>query len=79
MKASTFDRASVIEKFDQFDKDKNGHLDTIELSALCLSLGSTLSKNELESALFILDKNQDGKIEKQEFIDWWQGKDDPFV
>jgi hypothetical protein len=76
LKSQVYDKATVMAKFDQFDKDRSGYLDTAELSALCMSLGSTLSKNELESALFILDKDQDGKITKDEFIAWWQGGDD---
>ena len=81
MKASSlsFDKASINATFDRYDRDKNGYLDTTELADLCLSLGSQLSKNELESALFILDKNNNGKVEKQEFLDWWQGNGGPVV
>ena len=69
----------VVARFKEYDRDNSGYLDTQELSALCLALGTQLSRNELESALFILDKDGDGKIELNEFVGWWSGKDDLIV
>ncbi len=57
--------------FDRADKDRDGDLDTSELVHVCAELGTTLNKNELESALFMLDKNGDGKISFDEFQAWW--------
>lgn len=67
---------AIKSKFYEYDKDRSGFLETHELSALCLSLGTQLSRNELESALFILDKNGDGKIDILEFLEWWGVNDD---
>jgi hypothetical protein len=76
LKGTMKTETEVIAKFNEFDKDRSGALDTQELAALCKALGSPLSMNELESALFILDKNNDGKIELKEFLAFWHGRDD---
>ncbi len=57
--------------FDRADKDNDSYLDSAELSVVCAELGTTLNKNELESALFMLDGNGDGKISFDEFQAWW--------
>lgn len=65
----------VVSKFREFDKDQSGTLDTKELAVLCKALGAKMTMNELESALFILDKDANGKIEMQEFLDFWKVRD----
>lgn len=65
----------VIAKFCEFDKDHSGSLDTKELAALCKALGAKMTMNEIESALFILDKDANGKIEMEEFLAFWKGRD----
>ena len=75
LKTDHYTEAQVKEKFYEFDRDKSGSLDAAELAALCKALGSTLSRRELESALFLLDKNEDGQISFDEFFNWYQGKD----
>ena len=57
--------------FNSADKNNDGFLDSSELAKVCADLGTTLNKNELESALFMLDKNGDGKISFDEFQAWW--------
>lgn len=76
IRAEMRDEQEVTIKFRDFDKDNSGTLDTRELAALCRSLGSTLTLNELESALLILDQNGDGKINLQEFLSYWKNRDD---
>lgn len=67
--------------FTKFDSNRDGSLDLKELNALCteLSGGRRLTPMEVESALFKLDTNGDGKITADEFIDWWRNKDDIFI
>jgi hypothetical protein len=72
-------RGSITEKeiesqFLAFDKDQTGFLESSELANLCRSLGAQLTATELESALFILDRNDDGKISLEEFKNWWYNK-----
>jgi Ca2+-binding EF-hand superfamily protein len=72
---SSLNEQEIAAKFQSFDRDASGSLDTAELAKLCQSLGSPLSHNELESALFILDKDGSGVIEYSEFLVWWKGKE----
>ncbi len=71
MKEGSSDPAAVKARFDRADANKDGFLDTAELASVCTELGTSMNKNELESALFILDKNGDGKISLEEFQAWW--------
>lgn len=45
-----------------------------ELSTLCQSLGTPLSRQEAAGAMRYLDKDGSGKVDKEEFIDWWLGR-----
>mmetsp|Transcript_7901 Transcript_7901/g.13088 ORF Transcript_7901/g.13088 Transcript_7901/m.13088 type:complete len:257 (-) Transcript_7901:31-801(-) len=75
LRDSLKDEKSAAAAFAQYDKDKSGYLDSKELALLCKSIGSVLTLNELESAIFVMDKNSDGRISYEEFIDWWKNKD----
>lgn len=76
LRKTIHDDQDLAKKFKEFDKDNNGFLDNKELAALCQSLGTNLTIHELESAILILDSNGDGKISYNEFVDWWNGKQD---
>lgn len=65
---------ALRKKFIEFDEDGSGTLSTAELAQLCANLGSNLSHNELEAALFVLDANGDGQVSFEEFLQWWQRK-----
>lgn len=69
----------VEEKFAQFDADHSGFMESCELGNLTAALGASMSIHELESAMFILDKNGDGKISLVEFKKWWCNRDDALV
>ena len=76
IKNSKVSDVEIFNKFNEYDKDNDGYLaqDEFELLVAAL-LGYKLSPNELESAMFILDQNDDNKITKSEFKDWWESKD----
>lgn len=74
LRAQGLGEGEIRTKFNQADKDKNGTLDTSELARLCSDLGTTLSRNELESALVTLDKDGDGAITYDEFVSWYYGR-----
>lgn len=71
LRAGRMDEAQIAAKF-KMDANKDGSLDSTELAKLCKSMGVQLTLNELESALFILDKNHDGKIQYAEFLRWFK-------
>jgi hypothetical protein len=79
LKDAKYNEKTIASKFQEFDADNSGTLDTKEVAALCQSLGSVLTLNELESAIALLDTNNDGRIQYSEFFDWWKGKDDFLV
>ena len=70
----TLGSESVVKaKFSKMDADSSGNLDATELAALCKELGSPLDHNELVAALGCMDKDGNGKIEYEEFYEWWSG------
>jgi hypothetical protein len=75
-KNDKMDEASVVLKFREFDRDNNGFLDSHELGLLCASLGRPLNRKGVETALFMLDQNCDGKVSLDEFLMWWSNHDD---
>ena len=72
---SIFTEKIVREKFIQHDTDQSGTLDRSELENLCNDIGSSLNHHEVEAALFILDENNDGVIDMNEFLSWFHNRD----
>mmetsp|Transcript_16292 Transcript_16292/g.22846 ORF Transcript_16292/g.22846 Transcript_16292/m.22846 type:complete len:240 (+) Transcript_16292:91-810(+) len=62
----------IQKKFDEWDKDNSGHIDSAELRDLCIACGIPLSGSEAEVAYNILDTDRNGKIDKREFVVWWK-------
>jgi hypothetical protein len=79
IRAGLHDENEATIRFREFDKDNSGTLETTELAALCKRLGSTLTLNELESALIILDQNDNGKVELSEFLSFWRNRGEEAV
>jgi Ca2+-binding EF-hand superfamily protein len=46
-------------------------LERAEIKKVALELGKTLSENELNKTMKIIDTNGDGKISFEEFYVWW--------
>jgi len=61
------------ECFKHFDKDKDGLLERLEFGAALLALGSTISleerDGELDKIIKRVDKDHDGKVNFEEFVD----------
>ena len=60
--------------FNEFDKDKSGHIDIKELEAALQKMAKSNSlpvpsKQDIQDALKLYDKNKDGKIELKEFTE----------
>eukprot|EP01032_Pedospumella_encystans_P008822 gene8822-10434_t len=79
MRATFKSEKDVASYFALYDVDGKGALDGPELAKLCKALGSTQSLNELEASLMVLDHNADGLVSYEEFLAWWNGRDDHIV
>ena len=60
--------------FRKFDLDCSGEIDRTEFIALLGHLDISLSKEELREAMDALDRNGDGTIGCDEFVDWFVNK-----
>jgi len=58
------------EMFKAFDKDRNGYIDKKELrSTMNNDLGISLTEQETEDMIKEADKNNDGKLDWEEFVE----------
>lgn len=64
-------KAECQAAFQEYDTDKSGFIDKLELALVCGALGESLTGNELEVAFKQLDASGDGKISFDEFFAWW--------
>ena len=62
----------IENKFNQFDADKNGYITTDEMPKIAHYFGEESNSESLKAAILAFDKNQDGKINIQEFISWYK-------
>ena len=71
------------DKFEKFDVDKSGHLDSREFSNLASELGTfpPLTEEELDEALFQIDQSDDNEFSFDELWMWWISDkiDDPHI
>eukprot|EP00696_Hemimastix_kukwesjijk_P006280 gnl/Hemi2/17956_TR5927_c0_g1_i1.p1 gnl/Hemi2/17956_TR5927_c0_g1~~gnl/Hemi2/17956_TR5927_c0_g1_i1.p1 ORF type:complete len:806 (+),score=236.45 gnl/Hemi2/17956_TR5927_c0_g1_i1:146-2563(+) len=65
------ERAVIKAAFDAFDKDGSGSIDATELKSLSAELGEPMSDMECAAAVQLMDQDQNGSIDFQEFCDWW--------
>jgi Ca2+-binding EF-hand superfamily protein len=63
--------SDISKTFDLFDNDHSGAISTAELSDLMRSLGSPCDGTQLDVMVGLLDKDGDGDISKEEFIQWY--------
>jgi len=64
--------SEVIKKmrniFNKYDKDDSGYLSEGELQRFFKSMETYFTKSELNEAMYIIDTNNDGKVNFEEFI-----------
>lgn len=66
--------AEIREIFSHYDADDSGFIDRAELGKLLDALGASMTGEELQAGLLALDENNNGKIEFDEFVDWWSDR-----
>lgn len=62
--------------FSQFDTDGSDEIDSDELHLLIKQLGIEMTREELERVKDKLDADHEGKISRDEFLDWYEAEDE---
>jgi Ca2+-binding EF-hand superfamily protein len=60
--------------FKKFDRDGSRGIDTTEINELFVSLGATFTAQELAEALHVLDADESGIVDEDEFVAWWMNR-----
>ncbi len=64
--------AEIRKEFDYFDRDKNGQIELAEFVELLTILSPKTKASHVEEGFNMIDKNNDGFIDFEEFLTWWQ-------
>lgn len=62
----------IREHFRFFDRDGNGFIDVKEFMELLKVISPNTTDNQAISGFELVDENNDGLIEFEEFLEWWQ-------
>ena len=64
----------VLEAFNTFDRDKNGYISIDEMKHILdiVDEDAKLTEHEIEEIFKEADLNQDGKLDYQEFVQFWR-------
>ena len=76
-----------MKAFKLFDEDNTGRISLRNLRRVARELGENLSDDELQAMIDEFDKDGDGEISEQEFLNimkqtsiyWWTWNDDRFL
>jgi len=68
--------ASIRGAFEAFDKDKSGALSRTELALATETLGAAFTADQLVGIFELLDTDNSGQIEYEEFKAWWTNQKD---
>lgn len=74
MTLSEQEQQELKETFDHYDSDGNGVIDRNEFRALLKTLDPGFTEDDVLLGLKILDANDNGVIDWEEFADWWGGR-----
>ncbi|WP_444994001.1 EF-hand domain-containing protein [Aliikangiella sp. IMCC44359] len=64
--------AEIKDNFQFFDRDGNGEIDEAEFTQLLQVISPSTSAEQGAEGFSIVDENNDGHIDLEEFIAWWQ-------
>ena len=64
-----FTTQQLLSLFDQYDKDGDGSITREELQSTLTELGMPPTERQLDDVLSALDDDQNGTIERSEFLD----------
>ena len=72
--AGTHTNSDLLSLFKQFDANDDGLIDESEFEAMLARLGWASTAEVLSMEFAAIDGNDDGKVELQEFVDWWEDR-----
>jgi Ca2+-binding EF-hand superfamily protein len=64
--------AEIKDNFKFFDRDNNNEIDLGEFSQLLKVISPSTTLEQAETGFSLVDDNNDGHIDFEEFIEWWQ-------
>ncbi|MCV2885257.1 EF-hand domain-containing protein [Aestuariibacter sp. AA17] len=62
----------IRKEFEFFDRDKNGQIDLPEFIELLTVLSPKTKASHVQEGFTLIDENDDGFIDFEEFLAWWQ-------
>ncbi len=62
----------IEENFAFFDRDYNNEIDIGEFTKLLRVISPTATLEQAHAGFKFIDKNQDGHIDFDEFLGWWE-------
>lgn len=74
MKISEERLAEIKENFDFFDDDANKKLDFNEFKQVMNVFGGDITEDEMKIGFEIIDKDNSGLIDFEEFLNWWENQ-----
>jgi len=57
--------------FDRYDEDGNGRIDSGEFRKILESLGERLEPNVADALFGVIDTDENGEVDYDEFALWW--------
>lgn len=67
--------ADAMDVFKEIDTDGSGFLDIQEIKEIAFRLGQSLDDDRLKTVFDSMDKNKDGKIQAEEFMEWFNNEE----
>lgn len=64
--------ADIRTEFDFFDRDNNGQIEMGEFIELLTVLSPKTKASHVQEGFSLIDTNNDGYIDFDEFLAWWQ-------
>ena len=64
--------AEIRKDFDFFDRDLNGQIDLREFIELLTILSPKTKAGNVQEGFSLIDGNNDGYIDFDEFLEWWK-------
>jgi Ca2+-binding EF-hand superfamily protein len=65
------DKEELLEIFEHFDGNDDGRIDRAEFKRLMDALCSDMPEEELDVGFDVIDANEAGAIDFEEFMIWW--------